>query len=325
MSFLVKGIPLSVPDIDVLNKLKLEVFEKYNKEIFHKMKEGPTDIMVCCPIHNNGQERRPSCGISTVRKGDNPPGTVHCFSCGYVATLNEMISNIFGYDDNGAFGEAWLMNNFLDYEVVERPKFEVSRRNTVAENAAPKFITEAELQKYRFYHPYVQKRKISLDVANFFDVGWDATDDTITFPTKDIDGNVIFVPKRSVKTKYFYLPKEIENKPVYGLWEVNQLQKPLPFVIVCESCFNALTCWVYGRPAVALFGTGTAYQMHQLQDLPTRHLILALDPDNSGEKGVRRIKKYVRNKHITRLLIPDGKDVNDLTLDEFNQLQEVRV
>ena len=42
---------------------------------------------VYCPIHNNGQEKKPSCGIllqSEYRNGRSyPQGFCHCFSCSY--------------------------------------------------------------------------------------------------------------------------------------------------------------------------------------------------------------------------------------------------
>lgn len=43
-----------------------------------------------------------------------------------------------------------------------------------------------------------------------------------------------------------------------------------------------------------------------------------------GEKGTMKIFNKLKNyKIVTRLLIPKGKDVNDLSKEEFNSLQEV--
>ena len=60
--------------IDIINELKeqLSINEVY---LFNKIKELPYDIMVSCPFHKDGQEKRASCGI---RKED---GWVHCFTC----------------------------------------------------------------------------------------------------------------------------------------------------------------------------------------------------------------------------------------------------
>jgi DNA primase len=112
------------------------------------------------------------------------------------------------------------------------------------------------------------------------------------------------------------------TKPVYGLYELPDNCKS---VIVCESCFNALTCWVYGKPAVALLGTGDPYQINQLKQLGVNEFILALDPDDAGIKGTKRLKRALGSNAICWEIegIPEGKDINDLTLEEFNNLDLV--
>lgn len=60
--------------IDIIKELKdqLAINGIY---LFNQIKELPEDLMVSCPFHKDGQERKASCGI---RKED---GWVHCFSC----------------------------------------------------------------------------------------------------------------------------------------------------------------------------------------------------------------------------------------------------
>ena len=110
------------------------------------------------------------------------------------------------------------------------------------------------------------------------------------------------------------------EKPVYGVYE---LPKDCKSVIICESVINALTCVVYGRPAVALFGTGDPMQIEQLNQLGVRKYILALDPDKAGAKGTYRLKHGIQGKLLTKFILPKGKDINDLSLVEFQNLQEV--
>ena len=107
---------------------------------------------------------------------------------------------------------------------------------------------------------------------------------------------------------------------MYGIYE---LPKDCKSVVVCESCFNALTSWRYGRPAVALLGTGNPYQIQQLKQLGVREFILALDPDDAGQRGTEKLKKALRSVAIVYTVsgIPAGKDLNDLTEEEYNQLQ----
>ena len=84
---------------DIIAELKTQL-ELNGIHRFHKTIDTPNNLMVCCPFHNNGQERKPSMGI--LKKS----GICHCFACGWVGSLSGMVSNCFGYDDLGKFGDA---------------------------------------------------------------------------------------------------------------------------------------------------------------------------------------------------------------------------
>ena len=102
------------------------------------------------------------------------------------------------------------------------------------------------------------------------------------------------------------------------------LYQNLKEILICESIFNAMTAYKYGRPAVALLGTGDEQQYKKLLSLPCRKFVLALDPDEAGEKGCRRFIKFFNGKKIiTKLKFPAGKDVNDLNLEEFKNCPEI--
>lgn len=325
--FYVGNTPILADDLEVLQELKHQL-EANGIYRFGNFKVGPKNIQFNCPIHNNGQERKPSCGISTVNQEHTPAGTVHCFACGYTATLEEMISHCFGKDDFGAFGKEWLLKNFLTVSIQNRKpiEFDTCRQHKKVEQT---YITEEELDSYRYYHPYMYERKLTNEVIERFDVGFDANFQLnparnpiscITFPVRDKDGNTLFIARRSVDTKLFNYPEGVD-KPVYGIYE---LPKDADEVIVCESIFNCLTCYVYGKPSVALLGLGTPRQYEQLLKLPCRKIITAFDPDAAGRKATQRLKKAIgKSKIVTTLVLPDGKDVNDLSRDEFENLLQI--
>ena len=79
----------------------------------------------------------------------------------------------------------------------------------------------------------------------------------------------------------------------------------------------------FHKQAVALLGLGTESQYKQLEQLKARKLIIGLDPDKAGNKARKRLKNRLLGKKIISYLdIPEGKDINDLTLEEFNNLIE---
>ena len=306
---IVDGIPILENEMTILEMLKTELNNRgINKLAVIKKSHG--NIQVCCPIHKDGKERKPSCGINLDGSNGTEPGTVHCFTCGYVANFKEFVSDCFGYNDGGEYGKRWLLENFVSVEIEKRKNFKLNLSRTKNKQ---EYITEEELDSYRYIHPYMYKRHLTDDIIEKFDVGYDEKTQCLTFPVWDEKGRCVFIARRSVKTKFFNYPKEV-NKPVYGL---NFIPYNITQVVVCESIINALTCWTWGIPAIALIGTGSFEQYPILQNCHIRKFLLALDPDEAGDKGRARIRKNVRGKMIVDLQIPEGKDVNDLTQDEF--------
>lgn len=317
--FKVNNVPILEDELVVLEKLRFDLLQE-GKDLLRDFKRSGNNIQFTCPIHNHGQERKPSCGITINDTNEIKSGTVHCFACGYTAALDEMISHCFGFDDGGNFGRKWLSKNFVNISVQSRQKIELpTSRNTVKTNK-PNYVSEEELASYRYFHDYMFKRKLTEEVIEKFDVGYDPQQKTLTFPVRDKTGNTLFIARRSVQTKYFHYPAGVD-KPVYGVFE---LPNNCNEVIICESIINCLTCWVYGKHAVALNGTGTSKQYEQLKKLNCRKFICALDPDEAGQRGTQKLKNYLgKHKIITQYLIPKGKDINDLSKEEFDDLVEI--
>ena len=283
------------------------------------MRQTGHNVMVACPYHGNGQEKRPSAGI------DMRDGTFHCFACGQVHTLPEVVSFCFSKDDIlGQFGWEWLLKNFLTIQVESRKEIplELSRNHNQTENR--QYVSEAVLDSFRYTHPYHYKRKLTDEIIEKFDLGFDKETNCITFPVRDISGNTLFVAKRSVQTKFFNYPMNAE-KPVYGLYELSQLPKYPKEVIICESMIDCLTAWVYGKYAVALNGLGNELQFKQLNEMPCRKFILATDMDEAGRNARVRIRKNIKGKIVTEYiwLVNEAKDINDMSREMFDNLQEI--
>lgn len=347
----INDVEFNVELRDVLDELQTQLHAN-GIPLINKIKDVGSDIMITCPYHKDGQERRPSAGL---RKSD---GTFHCLACGEIHSLPEVISYCFGKNDIvGAWGWTWLLKNFATIEVKERKDVDLDYyRNisrikdirkisekavrTVDGTVDGRYVSEEELDKYRYIHPYMYERKLTDKIIELFDIGYDSETDCLTFPVRDEDGNTLFVARRSVKTKFFNYPADVE-KPLYGIYEYESVRtqalrnllmmqatpamlNTLDEVIVCESMLDALTAWVYGKPAVALNGLGSELQFKQLRELSARKLILATDNDVAGMKARKRIRANVKNKLITEYIFPENrKDLNELTKEEFDNLQEV--
>lgn len=276
-----------------------------------------------CPFHADGQEHRPSFGVS------KDTGIGHCFACDTVVDLPELISYCLGKNDHGAYGWSWLRKKYLSIDLSNLPDIDFE---TEKKEDTPKYVSEEELDSYRYTHPYWKKRGITDDsIIELFDLGYDIETKCITFPVRDIYGHTLFVARRSVNTKFFQYPSGVK-KPLYGLYELYTEQKNysnvnryayFDEVIVCESMIDCILLWQAGYYAVALNGLGNQLQMKQLNDLPCNTLVLATDNDKAGLDARNKIKKYVHGKLIKEVHFPnDIKDIGECTDDELKHIED---
>lgn len=327
----------------VLDMLKFDLAQ-HGVDRFHIFRNNGENVQTNCPFHKNGQERKPSFGVN------GEIDKCHCFACGWAGTIEEMISELFGYQDDGKFGKRWLIKRFNTVEIETRKNimedfkndsnalyssiFNRSNRSSdrilcgktrqvrLNDETEQSEITEEELDKYRYIHPYMYERKMDDRVIEIFDVGYDKETECITFPIRDKNGNCLFIARRSVNTKFFSYPQGVE-KPLYGLYELYQLDEFPKEIYICESMIDAITIWTHcDKYAVALNGLGNDLQFSQLNDMPNRTFILATDNDSAGIKARIRLKKYITNKIIKEIILPSNrKDINECTYNEFENIK----
>lgn len=304
---------INTPIENIVELLRQQLFLSHIDRL-NTIEHKNTGLRFTCPFHGDGKERTPSCEILLEDKGDTPAGTVHCFGCGYKAGLVKFIADCLNITYRSA--TEWLLsvsNYSLQETVRDIPDLELIENTTKVNNMS--LVTLDELREYDFIHPYMFQRKLTDEIIQKFEVGYDPKMDALTFPVY-VNGNCLFVAKRRVSYKRFDMPK-MEQKPIYGLDYVKGNE-----IILCESVIDALTCWVYGKEAVALFGTGSEYQLDLLNKIKSRVVIIATDGDEAGRNAAKKIAKKLTNKLVMRLPLPDGKDINDLSKEEFDKLYE---
>ena len=315
---------------DVINTLRFDLAQK-GLNRFAVVRLNGENLQSNCPFHKGGQERKPSFGVN------GEIDKCHCFSCSWSGTIEEMISELYGYQDEGKFGKRWLIKRFNTVEIETRPNimdgfnarnnrlndWNINRLDNLNNNPIDNtYISDEELDKYRYIHPYMYERKMDDRVIEIFDVGYDKETECLTFPIRDKNGNCLFIARRSVKKKFFSYPQGVE-KPVYGLYELYQLDEFPKEIYICESMIDAITIWTHhNKYAIALNGLGNDLQFSQLNSMPNRTFILATDNDSSGTKARIRIKKYISNKIIKEILLPPNrKDINECTYNEFENIK----
>lgn len=272
--------------------------------------------MITCPFHGNHQENHPSCGIY-VGNDSSKYGLFHCFTCGRKGYITELIQDIFDFSISEC--KEWLKEYLIDsLEDVYLPD-SIQIPTTTLKNSS-RFLDPKCLEDYKYIHPYLVERHIDPNIIKMFTVGYDFSTKSITFPVWDEFNNLVSITRRSILRKQFSLPAN-QNKYIYLLNFI--LKWHIDTVIVTESQINCLTCFSWHLPAVALFGTGSYEQYNILRKVGIRNYILCFDGDLAGHKGAERFIKNLSNDcFITNVVMPEGKDINDLTKEYFFQLLE---
>lgn len=313
------------PIRDILESLQQQLYLTRSDKL-KRVEYKQQNARVTCPIHKGGHENTPSCDVllydKTVvefgKKRVIPAGTVHCFGCGYQASLVRFISDCLNISYRRA--TEWLLG-FVDYELFSEKRdigdFDPFRVDKLDNYSELPVITCEDLKQYDYIHPYMFERKLTNSIIDKYEVGYSPKEDALTFPVY-VDGKCIFVAKRKVKYKRFIMPK-VDPKPIYGLDYIVDSDE----IYVTESIINALTLCSYGLPAVALLGTGSKYQIEQLNRVQARKIIICLDGDEAGVNGRKRLIKGLTNKIVTYITVPSDKDINDLSREEFFSLEQV--
>lgn len=314
MQLEVKGRLIDAPIKIILETIKRECPHPILHDIVDK--ERDKNVTITCPFHKNGAENKPSCHV--FKEEDDPKvtyGTVHCFTCGYSASLPQFVADCFG--EEYSFGEQWLVDRFGNIllqktKLLPEIKLDDSPKQV-------KGLSEEALAQYDYYHPYMYQRGLTKEVIDTFRVGYDSKRDAITFPVWDDRGVPLFITARSIREKKFYIPY-LAEKPVYLLnfvkkWEIDS-------VYVAESQINTLVLWSWGYPALGLFGTGSPHQYDILKRSGIRSYTLCLDGDAAGDKGIARFKANMPEDVLIAVKkLPRGRDVADLTKEQFDSLE----
>lgn len=317
MTMRVGQLTIETTPEQIIDILRQEVQDATGQYLFRRTKSLGSNLQFSCPFHGNGMEKHPSCGMSrdVSYSGSKviEAGTVHCFTCGYTAPLNQFIADLFNHPRGALFGGQWLKQHFLSDNVVVRKSVDLFADSKRAlPKQAKKYIKESELQKYRWFHPYMYERHLTDDMIEIFDVGYDKLTNCLTFPVKDLTGKVVFIYRRSVYKKFHkYGENDDKTDHLYGVYELSKYRSEFDSdlqntVYVVESIINCLTLWSMGYPAVSTMGVGGGNQYNLLKQLPQRRIVLALDPDKAGRDGQAKIRKHLQaTKIISELYYPD--------------------
>jgi len=180
--------------------------------------------------------------------------------------------------------------------------------------------------------PYYLKRGFSAEVLKEFDVGFCSSPDKpmfnrTVFPVYDRTntGMVGAVgrsteknpPKKWINSKGFH-----SGSSLYGYGKAFPQIKKTRSVILVEGQGDVLRMYESDiMNCVGLFGCKmTERQSILLEEASVDNIILALDGDEAGQRGIKSIlDKYSKIFNIIQITMPSN-DIGDLTIDEVNEM-----
>lgn len=320
----------------VLHLLGQEMEEKYGREYFGRPVESGSNIMVKCPFHKDGQERKPSMG---VRVDD---GRYNCFTCGEHGDLPMFIAKSLDLgvkrDSTGEvveppkpeLGYKWLLKKFNLAVQGERPGLGLGQPR--GHNRFSKFVPESDVEQYyEFIHPYMEEvRCIPQKMQDYLEIGYDKPTNSVIFLMRDLKGNIFFVKKRPISsyndvryTNVKDIPKKHLMFGAYYIyrdyvispkqWLVDAINKN--GITLVEGEIDVSSGWTLRMPTAGIGGRiFFKEQAKVLATLGVKNVNLGLDNDEEGQKETKRIlEQYSGIFRLRTIKYPDwAKDMNDV-------------
>ena len=264
-------------------------------------------VVIHCPFH---QDRKESCAINLDK------GAWICFAgCGQ-GGLKSFIHKI--------SGKSWTEINLEIGSQIDNNSLEIN----------PLFFGEEE-QKVSEQLPY-QKPEVTLDVPDghwIYNRGftkqtilqWDCkTNNFLDFmiPAKNQSKEILgWITRRTQAIpKYLFSKGFSKSKTLFGIDKIKDVET----LYIVEGALDCMWLSQHGYSAVALLGASLSKkQIELLSVLRVKEIVLALDNDEAGSKGMEKATLDMGNRFlISYLNIPKKyKDLQEIT--DLNILHSV--
>lgn len=283
---------------------------------------GDANVQVRCPFHKGGQESRPSFGINVTN------GIWQCFTCKLSGSLPKLLK-LLGLPRNIVDLELSGIRDALDankrsIEWKKRTQWKLTDP-VLAETVLPETI----LRPYEWCPTSLINAGFSPEWLQWMDIGYDRNNNRITYPIRDIYGNLagisggatiagqypkykVYQGRRKDKDGNMvgseYGPWFDEQYPDYVfknhryLWNFDQVYPHLFFnqdkeqyIIIVEGFKACLWLLQNGwSNTVALMGSVMSDHQRNLLHRIQARVILFLDNDTAGRDGTNSIALQVQ-------------------------------
>lgn len=305
------------------------IFEIAQRYLRNVRKTGAENVVAICPFHRKPDgsfERSPSFTMSLTK------GLWQCHSCKEVGSLPRFFKLL---------GENYQV--IKNYEDLFSELHQSSRRCVVIDTRAlqAKYIVEDPLPEavlgfFDFCPTPLLDEGFTEETLRRFEVGFDPKHFRITYPIRDIEGNLMGVSGRTViddEKRYkvydkefeaFGLPRRTPAKKSSTLWNGHTVYSSLfptynpdPLVVV-EGFKACMWLWQAGiKNVVALMGSTLSEQQKWLLERMGAPVYLMLDNNDAGRKGTRKIGDVLA-RSLPLFIVPYAQaQPSDIPVDDI--------
>ena len=237
----------------------------------------------------------------------------NCFRCGEHPSPTQLVMDVENLENYGELIKFLNDGEFTELEFRDE-KIELSEKKPVYLPEGFKNISFGTSQLAKSIRSYVKKRGFKVETLSRFGIG---------YCTKGpLFGYLIIPFFYGGELRYYNARKVMGNGPRYNnpSKDLTGLGKEFLIfnfdalsmyrsVFICEGAINALTI---GDRGIALMGKAfSRYQVNQIIKSSCEHVIILLDPD-AKEYAYKLGLELAHFKKVKVVILPEGKDVNDL-------------
>ncbi|MFA5238321.1 MAG: toprim domain-containing protein [Phycisphaerae bacterium] len=281
------------------------------------------EIFIPCPFHS---EKEPSCSVNTMK------AVFRCFGCGAAGSIVKLIQQLEGITREEAFQKVLSLAGVQeDFEgqvacSQEVNDFISSINNLNGYKKCP-VISEDFIKRctQNVDYTYWIERGFSEDTLRFFNVGFVKEGiyaGRFIIPIYDEDGGLVGFSSRNIdnsEPRYIHMGNMGKSAVLYNLNNVNDHMENS--MLITEGFVDTWRAWQYGySTVVALMGVDLSRDQQRLLTRNTYSVILGLDNDKAGQEATKKIVDKLKHlMEIRVMLLPEGKDIGDLSEEEFKQ------
>lgn len=261
------------------------------------------EISARCPVHVNRtgkEDRSPSFSMNAQT------GLWLCYSCGAKGTLQQLVRELTGKDDDAVV--AMVMENNVAQlslpKVEQKPEVDIN-----------KYLSYKEVPKR-----YLNSRNLSEEAARYYGIRWNPEANSWIIPIVSSDNELMGWQEKGVGFTYNHPTGVKKGQTLFGINRAKNktaiiVESPLD-VVRFASSFEGIDC-------LATYGAQVTAVQIQLACIYAEKLIIATDNDAAGIASAKRIFKEVPllkgGCYWLKYSHTDAKDIGEMTDEEIEE------